>query len=240
MLRTALVTGGGVRVGRAIALGLAEEGFRVAVHYNSSSGPADRVVREIEAMGGEAASFQADLSKSASAPRLIREVAERMDGLDVLVNSASIYRPDTVTSGTDEAWDLIHAINVRAPFQLVRAAAPLLTARQGCVVNIVDLSAFQAWNRFGIHSVSKTALLKLTRIQARALAPGVRVNAVAPGNVLPPDGDSDEEIAASRRRIPLGRIGDPADVVGAVRYLVGAPYVTGEVIVVDGGRLLDP
>lgn len=240
MSRTALVTGAGVRVGKAIALGLAEEGFRLAVHYNRSSGPAERTVEQIEAAGGEAAFFQADLSESASAPRLIEQVEERFGDLDVLVNSASIYRPDTVTAGSDQAWALIHAINVRAPFQLVREAAPLLTRAKGSVVNIVDLSAFQTWKRFGIHSVSKTALLKLTRVQARALAPDVRVNAVAPGNVLPPEDDSDEEIEASRARVPLGRIGDPSDVVGAVRYLVNAPYVTGEVVVVDGGRLLDP
>ncbi|NNF27081.1 MAG: SDR family oxidoreductase [Gemmatimonadetes bacterium] len=240
MSRTALVTGGAVRVGRAIALGLAEEGFRLAVHYNRSSGPAEGVVEEIEAGGGAAASFQADLSQSASAGGLIRQVEERFGDLHALVNSASIYRPDTISEGTDEAWELIQAINVRAPFQLVREAAPLLTRTGGCVVNIVDLSAFQVWNRFGIHSVSKTALLKLTRVQARTLAPSVRVNAVAPGNVLPPEDDSEEEIEASRRRVPLGRIGDPTDVVGAVRYLVNAPYVTGEVVVVDGGRLLEP
>ena len=227
-------------MGRAIAEGLAEEGFRLAVHYNRSSEAAQQVVRDIEAAGGEASSFQADLSESAAAPVLIREVEERFGRLDVLVNSASIYRPDTVVDGADEAWELIQAINVRAPFQLVRAAAPLLKATEGCVVNIVDLSAFQVWKRFGIHSVSKTALLKLTRVQARTLAPAVRVNAVAPGNVLPPEDDTEAEVEASRKRIPLGRIGHPQDVVSAVRYLVNAPYVTGEVIVVDGGRLLDP
>lgn len=241
MASTALVTGAGVRVGRAIARGLAEDGFQLAIHYNRSGAAAEDLAREIRGAGGTAEPFQADLSDPSAARNLIRDVDARFGPrLDVLVNSASIYRPETVREGSDEAWEQILGINLRAPFQLVREAATLLRAANGAVVNIVDLSAFQAWKRFGIHAVSKAALLKLTRVQARTYAPHVRVNAVAPGNVLPPEGDTEEEIEASRRRIPLGRIGAPDDVVRAVRYLVDASYVTGEVMLVDGGRLLDP
>ncbi len=241
MAKTALVTGAAVRVGRAIAQSLAEDGFQLALHYNRSAAPARDLAREIRGAGGTAEPFQADLSDTSAAKDLIRAVDARFGPqLDVLVNSASIYRPETVREGTDDAWEQILAINLRAPFQLVREAATHLRAASGTVVNIVDLSAFQAWKRFGIHAVSKAALLKLTQVQARTYAPDVRVNAVAPGNVLPPEDDTEEEIEASRQRIPLRRIGAPDDVVRAVRYLIDASYVTGEVMVVDGGRLLDP
>ncbi|MDH3223674.1 MAG: SDR family oxidoreductase [Gemmatimonadota bacterium] len=241
MAKIALVTGAAVRVGRAIAQSLAEDGFQMALHHNRSAAPAEDLAREIRHLGGTAEPFQADLSDPSAARRLIRAVEARFGPrLDLLVNSASIYRPSRVDEGTDDDWEQILAINLRAPFQLVREAATLLRAAKGTVVNIVDLSAFQAWKRFGIHAVSKASLLKLTQVQARTYAPHVRVNAVAPGNVLPPEDDTQEEIEASRQRIPLGRIGAPEDVVRAVRYLVDAPYVTGEVMVVDGGRLLDP
>ena len=132
------------------------------------------------------------------------------------------------------------AVNVRAPFLLVRDTADLLREARGSVVNVVDLSAFQAWPRYPHHSVSKAALLHLTRNLALALAPEARANAVAPGHVLPPPGYGEAQIERSRQRIPLGRIGRPEDVAEAVLYLAGAQYVTGEVIVVDGGRLANP
>ena len=136
---------------------------------------------------------------------------------------------------TAEEWDAVMAVNLRAPFLLVRETAALLRAARGSVVNIVDLSALQPWTSHPHHSVSKAGLLHLTKVMARALAPHVRANAIAPGHVLPPEYFSEADIERDRRRVPLGRIGTPDDVVGAVRFLAGADYITGEVIVVDGG-----
>jgi pteridine reductase len=137
-----------------------------------------------------------------------------------------------------EAWDAVMDLNARAPHLLVRAAAQLLRAAKGSVINITDLAAFQPWTERPHHAVSKAALAHLTRIQARVLAPDVRVNAVAPGAVLPPDDLPEERRRALAAAAPLGRLGTPEDVVRAVLYLAGAPFVTGEILLVDGGRLL--
>jgi pteridine reductase len=135
-------------------------------------------------------------------------------------------------------WDAVMSLNVRAPHLVVRAAAPLLRESRGSVVNVIDLSAFQPWTAYPAHAVSKAALAHLTRVQARALAPEVRVNAVAPGAVLPPEGESPEQLEKLRSMTPLGHLGDPEDVVRAVLYLADADYVTGQILAVDGGRLL--
>jgi len=240
LARTALVTGGAVRVGRAIALSLAEDGYDVVVHYNRSGDAAKETAARVEAMGRTAVLKKVDLSEAEGPAALIGHVADALGRLDLLVNSASTYRKGRVDGAGVDVWDQAMAVNVRAPFLLVREAAPLLREARGSVVNIADLSAIQVWRERGIHAVSKAALLHLTRVQARTLAPEVRVNAIAPGNVLPPEEDDEDVVEASRRRTPLGRIGDPADVAGAVRFLAGAAYVTGELIVVDGGRLLEP
>jgi pteridine reductase len=137
-----------------------------------------------------------------------------------------------------EAWDRVMALNLRAPFLLVRASAGLLRASQGTVINVLDLSAVEPWTHHPHHSVSKAALLHLTKVLARVLAPQVRVNAVAPGSVLLPEGLGDEFAERERRRTPLGRIGSPEDVLRTVLFLAGSPFITGEVIVVDGGKSL--
>lgn len=240
MARTAVVTGGAVRVGRAIALALAEDGYDVVVHYNRSDEAARDTAARIEGLGVRATVKGADLSNADGPAALIRHVADEAGRLDLLVNSASTYARGRVDEADVEIWDRAMAVNARAPFLLVREATPLLKAARGAVVNIVDLSAMQAWRVRGVHAVSKAALLHLTRVQARTLAPEVRVNAIAPGNVLPPEEDDEEDTEAYRSRTPLARIGSPDDVVGAVRYLASATHVTGTVLVVDGGRILEP
>ena len=231
----ALVTGGGVRVGRAIALGLVESGYDLVVSYNSSGTGAAEVATAAAHLGRRVHPAQADLSCEEDVVRLARSVADRFGRLDLLVNSASSFVANDLLAVTVEEWDAVMAVNLRAPFLLVRETAELLKATRGSVVNIVDLSALQPWTSHPHHSVSKAGLLHLTKVMARALAPHVRVNAVAPGHVLPPEDLSPADIERDRRRVPLGRIGIPDDVVGAVRFLAGADYVTGEVIVVDGG-----
>jgi pteridine reductase len=237
-MRAALVTGGAVRVGRAISEALAGDGFAVVVHYHGSAGEAHGLVEAIRAGGGTARAVRADLSRAGEVERLASEAVAAFGGLDLLVNNASVF-PEAGIEETDEALlDHTLAVNLKAPFLLLRHLAPALRARRGSVVNLGDLAGIQSWASYAAHGVSKAGLLHLTRVAARALAPEVRVNAIAPGTVLPPEGLSEGEVARLAERAPLGRNGDPADVVRALRYLLAAPFVTGETLVVDGGRLL--
>ncbi len=231
----ALVTGGGIRVGRAIALGLAEDGYDLVVNYRTSEAGAAEVAAAAGGMGRRVHTVQADLARAADTVRLARAAADRFGRLDLLVNSASPFVRHDLLTATAEEWDMVMAVNLRAPFLLVRETAGLLRAARGSVVNIVDLAALQPWTSHPAHSVAKAGLLHLTRVMARRLAPEVRVNAIAPGHVLPPEYFDEAMTERAREQVPLGRIGTPGDVVEAVRYLAGANYVTGEVIVVDGG-----
>lgn len=202
--RTALVTGGAVRVGRAICLGLAEAGYDVVVHHRRSAGAARELAVRIGELGRRAETVAADLAEPAAAEDVVRVARERFGRLDLLVNSAAGFRSGPLMEADAAAWDSVMALNVRAPHLLVRAAAELLRASRGSVVNILDLSAFQAWTGHPVHAVSKAALAHLTRIQARTLAPEVRVNAVAPGAVLPPTTTDPTPSVPSRPWPPSG------------------------------------
>ena len=236
--RVALVTGGAVRVGRALSLGLAAAGYDLLVTYRSSGDEARAVAREVRAGGRRCELVHADLADPDAAPMVAEAAARAFGRLDLLVNSAASFDAAPLLEVDAARWDAVMSLNVRAPHLLVRAAADLLRRARGCVVNITDLSAFQPWLERPHHAVSKAALVHLTKVQARALAPDVRVNAVAPGAVLPPE-ELDEEVRRSlAAATPLGRLGTPEDVVQAVLYLARAELVTGEVLVVDGGRML--
>lgn len=236
--KVALVTGGAVRVGAAISRALAGEGMRVVVHFNSSAGPAEALVGEIRAGGGEAVALGGDLSRGAEVERVAREGAAAFGGVDVLVNSASVF-PCERLEETDEAlWDHTMAVNLKAAFFLVRHLAPTLRERRGAVVNMADLAGMQAWGAYAAHAISKAGIIHLTRVAARSLAPEVRVNAIAPGAVLPPEEMGEDEVRRLAERAPLQRNGSPEDVVRALLYLLRADFVTGEVLVVDGGRML--
>ena len=231
----ALVTGGGVRVGRAITLALARGGYDLLVSYNSSPAGAAEVATAARRMQRRAHTTRADLSREDDVAALARTAAERYGRLDLLVNSAASFVAGDLLAVTAAEWDDVMALNLRAPFLLVRETADLLRASRGSVVNIVDLSALRPWPSHPHHSVSKAGLLHLTKVMARALAPEVRVNAIAPGYVLPPEHHSEADIERTRQRIPMGRVGTPEDVADAVRFLARADYVTGQVVVVDGG-----
>jgi len=234
----ALVTGGAVRVGRAIALGLAEAGHHIVIGYGSSGDAAEETLRDIGALGRACHAVQADLTDPSGPDQLVEEVRSRFGRLDVVVNSAASFRSMPLEDVDADEFDAVMALNVRAPHLVARAALDLLRASNGCVINITDLSAFQAWTRYPHHAVSKAALAHLTRVQARAYAPEVRVNAIAPGAVLAPDDWPDERWNAVAEKAALRRTGGPDDVVQAVLYLVSADFVTGHVLPVDGGRLL--
>jgi NAD(P)-dependent dehydrogenase (short-subunit alcohol dehydrogenase family) len=238
--RVALVTGGAVRLGRAIALGLARAGYDLAVTYRSSAKPARSLEAEVREIGRRCELIGADLAHPSAAEAVIATVRASYGRLDLLVNSAASFEARPLLEVDAAAWDAVMDVNARAPHLLVRAAADLLRASRGNVVNITDLAALQPWTERPHHAVSKAALAHLTRIQARVLAPEVRVNAVAPGAVLPPDDLSDDRLRALAAATPLKRLGTPEDVVQAVLYLASASYVTGHVLVVDGGRLLGP
>ncbi len=231
----ALVTGGGVRVGRAIALTLARSGYDLLVSYNSSPAGAAEVAAAARQMQRRAHTTRADLSRGHDVAELARTAAERFGRLDLLVNSAASFVAGDFLAITTAEWDEVMALNLRAPFLLVRETADLLRASRGSVVNIVDLSALRPWTSHPHHSVSKAGLLHLTKVMARALAPEVRVNAIAPGFVLPPEDYTAADIERTRQQIPMGCVGAPEDVADAVRFLASADYVTGQVVVVDGG-----
>lgn len=232
----ALVTGGAHRVGRALALALAGAGMRVAFSYHGAAEEAAEVVRALSAEGRDARAFRADLREPAVPERLVADVASAFGQIDLLVNSAAVMLRTPVGEVTTDVWDSMFALNLRAPFFLAQAARPWLERTRGSIVNLADLAAFETWPAYVPHTISKAGVVQLTRALAHALAPSIRVNAVAPGAVLLPEGwseDSREHLVATT---PLQRIGSPDDVADAVLYLARAEYVTGEVLVVDGGR----
>lgn len=234
--RTALVTGAGRRVGRAIALALGAEGMHVVVHYNGAREGAEETAHLIAAAGGQATVEGADLTDPAAADQLVDRVIAARHSLHALVNSAAVMVRTPIGEVSTAEWDDMFALNVRAPFFLSQRAAPALKLARGAIVNIADLAAFESWPAYVPHGMTKAAVVQMTRAMARALAPEVRVNAVAPGAVLLPDGWTEEAAEKLRTTTPLARIGTAEDVAQAVVYLLHAEYVTGEVIRVDGGR----
>ncbi|HWZ59549.1 MAG TPA: SDR family oxidoreductase [Gemmatimonadaceae bacterium] len=234
--RVALVTGAGRRIGRAIAVALGARGARVAVHYNDAAAGAEETAAMIRAAGGEARTFGADLSDAHAAGALVHTVADAFGAFDVLVNSAGIMERHLVAEVTPEMWDKTFAINLRSQFFTSQAAAERMPAQGGVMVNMADLAGFEAWTAYVPHSVSKAGVVALTRALAHALAPRVRVNAIAPGAVLLPEhwdkAQADHLIATT----PLKHLGSPDDVVRTVIFLIESDYITGETIIVDGGR----
>jgi pteridine reductase len=234
--RAALVTGAGRRLGRAVALALGARGMDVAVHYGASAAGARDTAAEIERSGGRAVCIQADLTQPAAPAALVDESVRAFGGLDVLINSAAVMVRTPVGEVTPEAWDGMFALNLRAPFFAAQAAAPHLARRNGAIVNLADLAAFETWPGYVPHGITKAGVVQMTRALARVLAPGVRVNAVAPGAVLLPESWPEGAARQLAETTPLRRLGSPDDVIGAILFLLQSDYITGETILVDGGR----
>ncbi len=233
-----IVTGGAVRLGKAMALGVAGAGARVVVHYGHSAEAARRTVAEIKSLGGEAMAVQADFLDAGSARAVVGQAAERFGRVDALVNSASIYEPADVAGTTESLWDRHFAINLKAPFFLCQAFAAQLGERRGHIVNIADWRGTRPTASRVAYTLTKAGLIAMTQSLAQALAPNVQVNAIAPGVILPPPGEGDEYVQRLLPSIPLRRSGSPADVVEALLYLLRSDFVSGEVLYVTGGQHL--
>jgi pteridine reductase len=232
--KTALITGGAVRLGRATALALAAEGAHIVVHYNSSSDDAEALCTDIRALGVQAWALQADFSRREEYETLISRALETAGGLDILVNNASIFPAETMSSVTFESLMQNMEVNAWVPFTLGRAFAGLV--ERGAIVNMLDsrLDGYD-WQHVG-YIISKQVLELMTRMMALEFAPSIAVNGIAPGLILPPPGKDESYIDKLIYTVPLKAHGYPEDIADAIVYLVKSRYCTGEVIYVDGGR----
>jgi pteridine reductase len=235
--KVALVTGSAKRLGRAIALHLAEQGADVAIHYHHSGAQAKELVSEIIKMGRNAHGLAANLAKKPDIDRLLERVREQFGRLDILVNNASNFLHTDFATTTEESWDASLDVNLKAPFFCSQAAAPLLKESRGVIINLADVGGILGWPGYIPHCVSKAGVIMLTRALAKELAPEVRVNAIAPGTISQADDPPTWE-ADYIKRAPLQRSGTPDDITAAVSFLISATFITGQVLVLDGGRTL--
>lgn len=238
--KVALVTGSARRVGKAIALELARHGMHQIIHHSNSDKEAEVTVAEVRALGVEATIVKADLSQPADIQRLFDETRQHFGRLDVLVNSASTFKPGDLLTLPLEEWQETLNVNLTAPLLCSQHAARLMreTGNGGAIINILDISALKPWKQYPAHSVSKSALLTLTEALAQNLGPDIRVNAIAPGPILRDEGNSPEQWERIGKQLLLAHTGDPADVVQAVVFLATQPFITGTTLRVDGGDYL--
>ena len=236
---TILVTGGAKRLGRAIVLDLARHGYNVALHYNASEKEARATCADAQTSGGKVALVQANLAREVETAKLVERAAAELGPLTGLVNSASVFENDDWYSVTRDSWDHHMETNLRAPFVLAQAFAHQVPREgTGAIVNIIDQRVLKPTPQFLSYSLSKAGLKWLTTTLAQALAPRVRVNAVGPGPTMINARQSQADFARQREATVLGRGAEPQDVCDAVRYLLGASSVTGQMIAVDGGQHL--
>jgi NAD(P)-dependent dehydrogenase (short-subunit alcohol dehydrogenase family) len=234
--KVALVTGGAVRVGRAISLGLAAEGADVAITYLSSGAAAKQTVRDLRALGVRAVAIRADVSQPAATRRLVAAVVKQLGRLDVLVNNAAIFFRTPVLTTTPAQFDRFIAVNLRGAFFCAQAAARAMGRRGGRIINMADVGAVKAWPAYVPYGISKAGVAMLTKGLAAALAPAIQVNAVGPGVVLLPEAFPRETRRRLAARVPTGRHGTPADAAAAVCFFATCPdYITGQLLFVDGG-----
>lgn len=238
-MKTALVTGAGKRLGRAIALDLAADGWNVAIHYNTSEDEADSAAQQVRAFGREAAIVKCDLSREDQTATLVERAAAELGPLTALVNSASLFEDDNWHSATRQSWDDHIETNLRAPFVLAQHFARQLPENaQGSIINVIDQRVLKPTPQFLSYSLSKAGLHWLTTTLAQAMGPRIRVNAVGPGPTMKNPRQSDADFARQREATVLGHGAEPADICAAVRYLLSAGAVTGQMLAVDGGQHL--
>ena len=236
--RVVLVTGGGRRIGRVIALAFARAGAKVVVNYNRSQAEAAATVREIKALGVEAVALRADVAKARQVQAMFRAVESRFGRLDILVNNAGIFFPAKWDRLTEKDFDRVLGTNLKGPFFCAQAAGRIMQRqKRGRIINISSLGGLQAWSEYMHYCASKAGLIMLTRCLAKALAPYVQVNSVAPGTILFPGEKPGPLILKVLERNPLKRAGRPEEIADAVLYLATrGEFITGQVLVVDGGQ----
>lgn len=237
--KAALVTGGGRRIGRAIALMLGGEGWAVAVHYRHARAEAEAVAQEIAARGGRAVAIAADLARETEVQALLPRAADALGPLGLLVNNASAFENDTALGATRASWDRHLETNLRAPFVLMQHFARALPeAADGAIVNILDERVWNLTPYFVSYTLSKAALWSLTQTLALALAPRIRVNGIGPGPTLPSPRQSEAQFHRQQAMMPLQRGTTPEEIAAAVRFILSAPAMTGQMIALDGGQHL--
>jgi pteridine reductase len=237
--KVAVVTGGAVRLGKALALALAEQGARLVIHYSSSAGPAQETVTEIKAMGSDALAVQADFSQSGQVPSIVERAVAHFGQVDILVNSAAIFEPGKWDDTTEANWDRHFAINLKTPFFLSQAFAKHVgPERAGHIVNIADWRGVRPGIGHVAYTLTKAALIAMTKSLALALAPNIQVNAIAPGMILPPHGEDRSYLERKAGKIPAQRVGSPEEIGKALIFLLRSDFVTGDLIFVTGGEHL--
>ena len=238
--KVAVITGASQRLGRAMAEALAKDGFSVGIHYSRSQQAALDLVQRIKSDGGSAEAFQADLSDEAQTQALIKDVADRLGPVGILINNAAQFSRDEALTSNRAEWDLHMEINLRAPFVLSQALALALPpAAKGVVVNMLDQRVWNLTPHFTTYTLSKTGLWTLTQTLALALAPRIRVAAIGPGPTLPSYRQSQTQFDRQAARTPLQIPSSPEEVVAALRFILAAPSFTGQMIALDGGQHLD-
>jgi NAD(P)-dependent dehydrogenase (short-subunit alcohol dehydrogenase family) len=239
MPMAALITGGAQRIGRALALALAKDGFAVAIHYNRSRNAAQSLAERIRGDGGKAIAIDADLADEEAATALLPRAERDLGPIGCLVNNAAVFADDTVETATRESWDLHLAVNLRAPFVLIQNFAARLPAHMsGAVINLLDQRVWSLTPYFVSYTLTKTGLWTLTRTMALALAPRIRVNGIGPGPTLPSPRQTPEQFARQRVVMPLQRGTSPREIAAAMRFILSAPAMTGQMIALDGGQHL--
>ena len=238
--KVALVTGGARRIGAATSRALHAAGMRLVIHHRSSPEAAENLRAELcDARPDSVRLIRCDLREIAKVKNLVRESAVAMGGLDVLVNNAALFFPTPIRSATEDQWDMLMNINLKAPFFVSQAAAPYIAKRGGAIINIADIYADRPLDDHPVYNATKAGLVALTRSLARDLGPEIRVNAVAPGAILWPEKGELDELSKQRliSRTPMRQVGSPEDITRTLLFLIAdAPYITGQVICVDGGR----
>jgi NAD(P)-dependent dehydrogenase (short-subunit alcohol dehydrogenase family) len=238
-VRTALITGAGARIGRAIALGLAGKGWAIAVHYHHSDDAAKATARDIERLGGRAAVIPGDLGDEVQVESLIARAADKLGPVTCLVNNASVFERDDPLTATRQSWDLHLNVNLRAPLVLAQQfVAQLPEAEPGNIINLIDQRVWRLTPAFTSYTISKAALWTLTQTLAQALAPNVRVNAIAPGPTLPSPRQSLHDFRRQAESLPLGHGPALDEFVAAVTFILEAGSFTGQMIALDGGQHL--
>lgn len=241
MNKTILVTGAAKRIGKEIALTFAAEDWNIIIHCHSSTADAEKLAAEINTnRENQAKVVQANLDKDDHVARLIKDTKSCYGRLDAIVNNASAFYPTPIGSLSQEDWDQLIGSNLKGPLFLINGLIDMLKESKGVVINMTDMNVDRGLSKYAIYTAAKGGLLAATKVLARELAPIIRVNAVAPGAILEPPNTSWSDEVRNRilANIPLGRLGTEKDIAGAVKFLVDSPYITGEVINVDGGRSL--